>query len=645
MALDVARLGILVDSLQVKRGADDLERFRKSGASAEQQTKKLGSAAAKSGKQFSSGSHSLRMFSLQMGQVTQQGAVTGNYLNALAIQLPDILIGFGTLGAVAGVAAGAMAPLISNIIQLESASDALKDALADLDSAMSTLSKANRAASAPIGELLGQYGGAADQAKRVLEIQRKLAELRATSAFNVASSASTDSLGGELFANFTKEQIEKVGQLMDAERQLYDARKLEFEALKEQGRARTAEGTQRMRELRLLMGESRGLALANEDIVRSLQELENQLNVTPQAAAELAAAFIDVENALDPEAKALGMAALAERIWEATDGLKNADESTRDFYEALVTAADRGLELSVIDYRSNLDVAAIEAREFSQELWNAVSAANKLSGRSVLGGRGGDPRDFEDDPYWRDKFFPKPERPKANTKGRGGSSRKVVSEAEREARAFLRAGLTVERYNEVLQKLNDMHETGEISTAQYTAAVDKLDDRYSDVIGSANEFEEINGMLKESILDMAADGVSSLDDLARAIKRAAFEALLFGEGPLSGGFAGGGGSTFGGLLGGLLSFDGGGDTGSGPRSGGLDGKGGFLAMLHPQETVIDHTKQSAGGAEKALRVTVEVIENGMLRALVRDEAGAVVAESVPAAIAANNKHLYQGPRR
>jgi len=45
-----------------------------------------------------------------------------------------------------------------------------------------------------------------------------------------------------------------------------------------------------------------------------------------------------------------------------------------------------------------------------------------------------------------------------------------------------------------------------------------------------------------------------------------------------------------------VSLDGGGYTGSGPRSGGLDGKGGFMAMLHPRETVIDHTKgQSAGG--------------------------------------------------
>lgn len=46
----------------------------------------------------------------------------------------------------------------------------------------------------------------------------------------------------------------------------------------------------------------------------------------------------------------------------------------------------------------------------------------------------------------------------------------------------------------------------------------------------------------------------------------------------------------------LTSFDGGGYTGNSSRTGGLDGKGGFLAMMHPQETVIDHTKgQSMGG--------------------------------------------------
>jgi len=43
------------------------------------------------------------------------------------------------------------------------------------------------------------------------------------------------------------------------------------------------------------------------------------------------------------------------------------------------------------------------------------------------------------------------------------------------------------------------------------------------------------------------------------------------------------------------SFDGGGFTGMGARSGGVDGKGGFPAILHPNETVIDHTKGQGGG--------------------------------------------------
>lgn len=59
-----------------------------------------------------------------------------------------------------------------------------------------------------------------------------------------------------------------------------------------------------------------------------------------------------------------------------------------------------------------------------------------------------------------------------------------------------------------------------------------------------------------------------------------------------------GGSTY--------SFDGGGYTGSGSRYGGVDGKGGFPAILHPNETVIDHTKgQSVGGS-----VSIVVNNNG-----------------------------------
>jgi hypothetical protein len=61
--------------------------------------------------------------------------------------------------------------------------------------------------------------------------------------------------------------------------------------------------------------------------------------------------------------------------------------------------------------------------------------------------------------------------------------------------------------------------------------------------------------------------------------------------PLTGAF----GSFFDGF-GDLFSADGGGYTGMGARAGGVDGKGGFPAILHPNETVIDHTKGQGMGA-------------------------------------------------
>ena len=53
----------------------------------------------------------------------------------------------------------------------------------------------------------------------------------------------------------------------------------------------------------------------------------------------------------------------------------------------------------------------------------------------------------------------------------------------------------------------------------------------------------------------------------------------------------------------LFSYDGGGSTGTGLRSGGVDGKGGFPAILHPNETVVDHTKgQQVGGNSITINV-------------------------------------------
>lgn len=66
-------------------------------------------------------------------------------------------------------------------------------------------------------------------------------------------------------------------------------------------------------------------------------------------------------------------------------------------------------------------------------------------------------------------------------------------------------------------------------------------------------------------------------------------------------------TTFSNFLAGIPGFDGGGSTGLGNRSGGLDGKGGFLALMHPRETVIDHTRGNTSQARPS--VTRQIVIN------------------------------------
>ncbi|MCA2012393.1 phage tail tape measure protein [Cereibacter sphaeroides] len=100
--------------------------------------------------------------------------------------------------------------------------------------------------------------------------------------------------------------------------------------------------------------------------------------------------------------------------------------------------------------------------------------------------------------------------------------------------------------------------------------------------------------------DGARQAISGLLDRALELSlNSVFMSLLGGlEGSK------GGGGFFGQILSSLFSFDGGGYTGSGPRSGGIDGKGGFLSVMHPNETVIDHTKGGAGsGGNTIVNIT------------------------------------------
>lgn len=82
------------------------------------------------------------------------------------------------------------------------------------------------------------------------------------------------------------------------------------------------------------------------------------------------------------------------------------------------------------------------------------------------------------------------------------------------------------------------------------------------------------------------------------------------------------------------SFDGGGFTGSGSRTGGIDGKGGFPAILHPNETVIDHTKPNGGSSQGVVvnqTINVSTGVQGTVRAEI-ENAMPLIAEQAQAAV-------------
>lgn len=165
-------------------------------------------------------------------------------------------------------------------------------------------------------------------------------------------------------------------------------------------------------------------------------------------------------------------------------------------------------------------------------------------------------------------------------------------------------------YRDALATVEEMHAAGKLSAEDYRSAVGLIETEFEAVAAAAESLEQAAESTLVSIITRsksASDAVGGLlAQLGNMAAQSAVSGLFDGlfDGLFSGGAGGGSGGGGGGigavtgniLKGAGLSFEGGGDTGDGPRSGGLDGKGGFLAMLHPRENVVDHAAGGGGGA-------------------------------------------------
>lgn len=142
------------------------------------------------------------------------------------------------------------------------------------------------------------------------------------------------------------------------------------------------------------------------------------------------------------------------------------------------------------------------------------------------------------------------------------------------------------------------------SLAEYAEEAKRIGDDIGDaLVGAFNSAEQAIGEFVKTGKMSFSDLVTSL--IADLAQLAARKFLL---GPLAAGLdtalggIGGGAGFFQNFAKGFNSYDGGGWTGDAPRVGGLDGKGGFLAMMHPRERVYDEAKGQGAPATIAAPV-------------------------------------------
>jgi len=229
----------------------------------------------------------------------------------------------------------------------------------------------------------------------------------------------------------------------------------------------------------------------------------------------------------------------------------------------------------------------------------------------------------------------RPDRTAISSRGGGGGS-SAASKIDQEREAI----------DGVVDSLKDqIAAIGETSTARKTAQalrqagvslyskegqqIADLVEQYAEMQEAQRINEDISRSLKDAILDFALEGTDALDGMTKAFQRMAIEAALFGEGMMGnggGGLIGGLVDSAAGALSGLLggsasagplagqpifdiasSFDGGGYTGSGARTGGLDGRGGFMAMMHPRERVYDESRGQSRGQQGGVVNNIKVI--------------------------------------
>ena len=342
--------------------------------------------------------NALRNVGLQLNQVAQQGAVTGDYFRALTVQMPDLLLGFGGLGIAIGIVAGVLGPFVADMLSASETGDRLAETVKGLDTAVTAYASSAKAAAAPTDELVKKYGALAGEARALLVVQRDLAKLEALDSIAEGLTAARDALGD--VGTMTRRDVENVSAVLAGYRN-------RIAALREEQRKLLAEGLDiggnaaRNIEIMGQISDMQNAIAALGDLTGPIYRLRDAFGMTFEEAGKVASAIADLRDAKGIEEQAVALERLREAYTAALGGVESMTAEQRTLLKQLTDAA-----LATVRFRSTMDEAeasvgatAAQATTLADELARAAGNAMSLVAQSLTSLRESEIRlKFKDDP-------------------------------------------------------------------------------------------------------------------------------------------------------------------------------------------------------------------------------------------------------
>ncbi len=348
MAKVEARLTKMANGIEKSAGSQ-LKRVDASAAQTAANLNRMVGEMDKTGRMSGQMTAQIQNAAFQFQDLVVQISSGTSATRALGQQLPQLLGGFGAMGAVLGLVAAVALPLGASLLGVGESADTLTKKMDALEKAVSDYRSAVDAAKAPTADLVEQYGFAAGAARELLEELSRLSRLQAVETLQTSIKSLDSGLGG----------IKSLLDTIDAEKAL---------GLDDSGLV-AASVEQLKKEYGLTVEQARELnrLLTSAQAAQSLTDKANRLAEISRFLEQTVTSSTEFNKEMHDVARAAAEGSL--EAMKLSEGVRQSETAAKD-----LSAAAEGITFSG---------AIIEAQSLAQALESAGDFARSI-GRNIV---------------------------------------------------------------------------------------------------------------------------------------------------------------------------------------------------------------------------------------------------------------------